>query len=38
VGDVAPDFKLEDQNGRQFSLAAELKMNPVVVVFYRGYW
>ena len=38
VGDIAPDFTLEDQNGRKFTLSAELKTQPVVLIFYRGYW
>lgn len=38
VGDLAPDFTLEDQSGRQVTLSAEVEMKPVVLVFYRGYW
>ena len=38
VGDIAPDFTLEDQNGRKLTLSAEWKKQPVVLVFYRGYW
>ncbi len=37
VGDTAPDFTLFDQNGRKVTLS-ESRSNPVVVVFYRGYW
>ena len=37
-GDLAPDFTLEDQNGRQVTLSAEVGLKPVVLVFYRGYW
>jgi len=37
VGETAPDFTLEDQNGRKVTLS-ESRSNSVVVVFYRGYW
>lgn len=33
----APDFTLNDQDGRPFTLAS-LRGSPVVLVFYRGYW
>ena len=38
VGEVAPDFTLEDQNGRKHSLSAQRGKQPVVLMFYRGYW
>jgi hypothetical protein len=38
VGMKAPDFELEDQEGRQWSLAGMRADGPAVVVFYRGYW
>jgi cytochrome oxidase Cu insertion factor (SCO1/SenC/PrrC family) len=38
VGETAPDFTLEDQNGRKFILSESRGKNPVVLVFYRGYW
>lgn len=38
VGMIAPDFTLEDSHGRKVSLADEVKKQPVVLVFYRGYW
>ncbi|MBA2646176.1 MAG: redoxin domain-containing protein [Pyrinomonadaceae bacterium] len=38
VGEVAPDFTLEDQDGRKITLAAERGKRPIVLVFYRGYW
>jgi cytochrome oxidase Cu insertion factor (SCO1/SenC/PrrC family) len=38
VGMVAPDFTLEDSQGRKVTLADEVKNRPVVLVFYRGYW
>lgn len=37
VGQMAPDFTLEDQDGRKLALSAE-RGKPVVLVFYRGYW
>ncbi len=36
IGEIAPDFNLSDENGRQIALSAAKK--PVVLVFYRGYW
>ncbi len=38
VGMIAPDFTLEDSHGQKVSLADEVKKQPVVLVFYRGYW
>ena len=38
VGEVAPDFTLEDQRGRKVSLSEARAKQPVVLVFYRGYW
>ena len=38
TGDVAPDFTLADQDGRKHTLSAERGKQPVVLVFYRGYW
>lgn len=38
VGDAAPDFTLEDQNGKRVTLSDARGKNPVVLVFYRGYW
>lgn len=38
VGEVAPDFTLEDQNGRKVTLSEARGKQPVVLVFYRGYW
>jgi peroxiredoxin len=37
TGDVAPDFKLVDQNGRTQTLASA-RGHKAVLVFYRGYW
>ena len=38
VGEVAPDFTLEDQNGHKVTLSAARGQAPVVLVFYRGHW
>lgn len=38
VGMVVPDFTLEDSQGLKVNLADEVKNQPVVLVFYRGYW
>ena len=38
VGDRAPGFTLQDQLGREVSLAGELEQGPVVLIFYRGEW
>jgi peroxiredoxin len=38
VGDVAPDFALQDQNGTRHTLSAERGKRAVVLVFYRGHW
>ena len=38
VGDVVPDFTLEDQNGAKVTLSDARGKSPVVLVFYRGYW
>lgn len=38
VGDLAPDFTLEDQQGRNVTLSSARGKRPVVIVFYRGYW
>lgn len=36
VGETAPDFKLQDQNGKQVQLKELLKKKPVALVFYRS--
>jgi cytochrome oxidase Cu insertion factor (SCO1/SenC/PrrC family) len=33
----APDFRLNDQDGKPFTLSS-LRGSRVVLVFYRGYW
>lgn len=38
VGDMAPDFKAKDQDGKSVSLKQALKKGPVVMLFYRGQW
>lgn len=38
IGEVAPDFTLEDQNGDNVTLSDTRGKSPVVLVFYRGYW
>jgi cytochrome oxidase Cu insertion factor (SCO1/SenC/PrrC family) len=38
IGEAAPDFTLEDQNHNKVTLSDARGKNPVVLVFYRGYW
>lgn len=38
AGDEAPDFTLEDQNGKRISLSDFRGKKVVVLVFYRGRW
>lgn len=38
VGDTAPDFTLEDMNGKRTSLSDFKGKKEVVLVFYRGHW
>ena len=38
VGQPAPDFTLPDATGRAVRLADYRGRQPVVLVFYRGYW
>jgi peroxiredoxin len=38
VGDIAPDFRLEDGHGLQLSSRILRRRGPLVVVFYRGVW
>ena len=38
VGDEAPDFTLNDQNGQKVTLADARGKSAVVLVFYRGFW
>ena len=36
IGQKAPDFKLQDQTGKERSLSAMLKTSKVAVVFHRS--
>jgi len=38
VGDTAPDFTLESQDGKRISLSEHRARKHVVLVFYRGRW
>jgi cytochrome oxidase Cu insertion factor (SCO1/SenC/PrrC family) len=38
VGEMAPDFTLEDQNNRKVTLSSARGSTPTVLVFYRGNW
>ena len=38
VGDVAPDFTLEDMAGAKITLSEFRGKKNVVLVFYRGHW
>jgi peroxiredoxin len=38
VGDEAPDFTLENIDGRAISLSAFRAKKNVILVFYRGHW
>lgn len=38
VGDEAPDFTLEDQDGKPVTLSSFRGKKSVVLVFYRGSW
>ena len=38
VGEMAPNFTLEDQRGHKTTLSESRGKSPVVLVFYRGYW
>lgn len=38
VGDRAPDFTLENMNGKAISLSDFRGKKKVVLVFYRGHW
>lgn len=38
VGELAPDFTLEDHNGQKTTLSAARGSMPTVLVFYRGDW
>lgn len=38
AGDEAPDFSLENADGKEFRLKELLVNGPVVLSFYRGKW
>ena len=38
VGDLAPDFTLEAENGTPITLSQFREKNSVILVFYRGHW
>ena len=38
AGSIAPDFRLRDHGGRQFSLQEITASGPAIVHFYRGSW
>lgn len=38
VGDRAPDFTLENMDGKRISLSDYRGKRDVVLVFYRGHW
>jgi cytochrome oxidase Cu insertion factor (SCO1/SenC/PrrC family) len=38
IGDLAPDFTLEDMNGRRVTLSSFRDRKAVILVFYRGHW
>jgi len=38
VGTQAPMFRAIDADSNNFSLAEALKVEPVVIIFYRGFW
>lgn len=38
VGDPAPDFTLEDENGKPVTLSQFRGKRYMILVFYRGHW
>lgn len=38
IGEMAPNFTLEDQNGQKVTLSALRGSAPTVLAFYRGDW
>lgn len=38
VGDLAPDFTLENENGNPITLSQFRGKSSVILVFYRGHW
>ena len=38
VGEMAPDFTLDDHNNRKVTLSSARASMPTILVFYRGNW
>lgn len=38
VGEMAPDFTLEDQNNQKVTFSLARAGRPTILVFYRGNW
>ena len=38
VGEMAPDFTLEDQNNQKLTFSTARAGRPSILVFYRGNW
>ena len=38
IGEMAPNFTLEDHHNQKVTLASARDSAPTVLVFYRGYW
>lgn len=38
IGDTAPDFTLENMDGRRIALSEVYRNRNVILVFYRGQW
>jgi cytochrome oxidase Cu insertion factor (SCO1/SenC/PrrC family) len=38
LGEMAPDFTLEDQHNQKVTLSSARGTAPTVLVFYRGHW
>ncbi len=38
IGEMAPNFTLEDHHNQKVTLSAARASAPTVLVFYRGYW
>lgn len=38
VGEMAPDFTIENQNNQKITLSSARGSRPTVLVFYRGNW
>jgi len=38
VGEIAPDFTIENQNNQKVKLSSARGSRPTVLVFYRGNW